>query len=406
MQHNDCDDEEEDGLPQLTMRTLRLDFFEFEDHGWISYFARKYPCLTTLDWQFRLANVITPSHLLERAEDTKNAFMSIPQHCRQLQSLTFKNLEEGFWPGKEFFEGMGGLHTIQLMFSTTIPDRRGMTKEVFDAMLQQNQAALSVLHIPVWLNARVADMLQSIGRCSHLVELELANDDYRSFFSREIDLDMLLGHCKRLKRLTLIRGAVVVGPGYSVQPYPSLTQLALILVRFSPDVFSYLSKRCPNLCDMRIRNCSWISPDPNLTINMPNHAFNTFKIEQVSRLQENGGFHIGYEATIVKLTLLDKIQNIRRRRKMAIEEASLARWYHLHIAENLSRIPLVLGRLQPRQIAELHMYRGMAMPTNLPQRSTPHARRKEWIYDIPYGYIAIRCKSINRFTMDIITLKY
>ncbi|KAF7723433.1 hypothetical protein EC973_002032 [Apophysomyces ossiformis] len=406
--------------PQWSMRTLKLESFQFQHPRWIKYLARKYPGLITIDWQLRTPTAIHPQPLLDRLQETKEALMYIPRYCQQLTSFRMRNIEEAFWPGHSFLDQVHPLETLHLMFLTMLPDRRGMTKEDFEAMVRQHATTLRVLHMPIWYDAPIPDLFASLGRCQHLVELELASDDYRSFFSLEMDLDLLFSHCQHLRILTLVRGAVILPPWedddddddndgglrHSHRPYPSLTQLSFTLMRLSPDIFSYLSSRCLHLRDLRLRNCSWVARGPYLSIDMPNHTFDTLKIEQVHRMRDNGMFHIGYEATIVKVTLLDKIRKTEERKGRFIGEEALSRWYHLHVVEQLSRTPLALGRLQPKELAELEIYRDMIIPATLPQRSTPHSRRKEWMYDVPYGYVFIRCKSIKQLTMDIVNIRY
>ena len=259
-----------------------------QDYEWLYYFAQKYKNLTELHlWNKYTTDAPETSPTTEELEERYKAMAAIGLSCTQLLSLKLFNISANHW----FFDAMDKAGTR--LNSIALGDMTENTLDLLHCLRTSNQQVTS-LTLYGWPSLCIEDVLKEvltvIGGCSNQLFSFALSMCFSGIRNSPVSVDLILKHCPSLISLDLDYVQAVMrqeeekmkNKGGGVKS--PLTRFGLINGSFRNDLFTQLSKRCPDLVTLKMESCSFIgnhSKETEVKIDMPYHVFESIHLNHI-----------------------------------------------------------------------------------------------------------------------------
>lgn len=391
-------------LAACNMKELSLNM-AIRDEKFLLYWASKYPNIEALNIDLKLRKTTEYYENGQQVNPRLNECFSImAASFPKLKKLNAR-FDEQVFPCDVFLTSLNGLEVplqledISIRIQNFAYRRRSAPN--FKFMIAHAASSLRCIELENWCRTwdYETDLLQPLSECINLEQLSLSPQPGTL---TEFEIDIILNTCPRLKQLHLINiYNLFVRDTSFAAPHP-LESLTLEYTMVNKRLFDYLALRCPKLHTLDISNVTkpYENNEIELTINMPEHTFRSIRIESFRlglRLQDSG-FQCGVSASIFSLeeTLKTKRAYQRRSTRRKFPE----RWYHLYGSEKRKQPWGLLQRLSDSSVQKIKSHQ---MSNNLWRQISSLGcrirleRKKDWYLDLPFGYLSVRCKSVDEF---------
>ncbi|KAI8078028.1 uncharacterized protein B0P05DRAFT_543850 [Gilbertella persicaria] len=402
------------------IKTLILSDLCLDHPVWLIYLAIKYPQLTTLELRFELTaftNYDESEEKLSRA-GCSAAFLGMANQLTQLKTLSLQGLKDSHFPGVLFFDTLAQkaiqLQDLIIRYNTDIFLQHGLNERVLSAIVAGQSHSIKSIHMDMWVKAHdhFFDFLRPLSLCSQLVDLSLASDEFGKFNFNPIPIDMILDMCVHLKKLELIRTALVIEDKHTVKRTHPLKSLRIAISRVSEALFCYLTRRCPSISHLEVVTSYWMPREIQMRIDMPNNQFDYVRISDLNKLNVpclEGNLSFGTSVNLFgvhQLDLIDK-QKARYEQKGKQVQQDLTSWYHLYEIEDQRRLrypPCFIRRLHPEEVKSFkylvkfyqeNYYREQPGTTGF--IVDRYVSKKDWRDDVRFGHVLLTCKSVKIF---------
>ncbi|KAI9366597.1 hypothetical protein BD770DRAFT_376569 [Pilaira anomala] len=354
---------------------------------WLLYMAHKYPRLKnlTLAIQEDPVNIsINPEH---------DCYRQLLHHCRHLETISLSSPVITDWLNPDFFHALPpSVRKIR-----PIPNRQNQIRFDSELFLAAGEASefISLIEIDQWrLNMTIDSTLHLVSHFSQLRYLQIKYDSYH----KEYNLNRILNTCPGLDHLILEWGALLIaddgggGVSWFKERKHMLKSFQLTFIAFDPNLFQYLSSRCPSLSTLILTKCKQRCQAENVVthtviqIEMPCHAFELILIDGVRLDYSFAGIYVHGLSSYIRLARIEK-----KKEKM--------NWIRHVGYEYQTRSPL-LQSLDAEQVESTESY-------FLQRQQSAYTQQQNELNDpglkqlnVEFGYIQVQCKSLNRFVLD------
>ncbi|KAI9483641.1 MAG: hypothetical protein EXX96DRAFT_616609 [Benjaminiella poitrasii] len=408
----------------------------------LQYWAHKYPHIESLDIQLRL---LEPEYYHEsvRPENSsmKEHFASMASSFAQLKKLKAR-FDEKYFPGDVFLRGINTvehpLEEVSLHFFNFDYHRRNAHQ--FKILMSNSACTLKNISISNWDRNwdYEEDILGPISQCYQLISLSLSPQPGTL---TEFDIDVFLDNFPCLKRLELANTYnlfIQDNDNSNIDRIHRLEELSLRHTMVNNQLFDYLSVRCPFLNTLHLSHFTKpYDNDIQVNVNMPHHDFKSIRIERLHlglRI-EDAGFQCNHYSTLCSLEetlktghklLKQSVHEIDSLMNHAISEKGKKehcvydllypeRWYHIYQPRYTSssrkcKYHNTAPRLQRLDAKDVSKIKHTNMTDQLWEQISfigsriKYEEKKRWYLDIPYGWFSVRCRSVNEFSFEGITL--
>ncbi|KAG0177803.1 hypothetical protein DFQ29_004314 [Apophysomyces sp. BC1021] len=389
------------------LHTLKL-MSHLSSWHWFHYLAYTYPNIKTMILNLRLKVLLQRSMSPKDFVEAQEAFLIMARSYTRLSTVVV-DISPKLWPGQRFLDTLERTGTCLKEYHCI---QKGWTPQMLKALTVCGATTLSKVHISLWKGTRdLLEIIQPLANCRQLEDLDLSCGEEDFVVHNSCTLNVFLNHLPNLKHLTLHTCTLYVSQEKDYTSEHGLRQLTLEDVCFSTAVMDYVSRRCRSLCDLRLDYCTKLRDHTHqeIRIDMPHHVFRSIRICHTFLSSEDRK-RCNVDSTLLSLAQLDK----QRRWRKNTDLDGLTRWYHMgdtngnkvHEEEEELTRGWCLQRLTHEEIRLVKSFRMEPQQwKNLENaiRNT-YKTKKRWETDLPYGYISIRCRSVDRLTFNHVEL--
>ncbi|CAO3653121.1 unnamed protein product [Mucor hiemalis] len=403
------------------LKTLKLDI-SINSEEFLHYWAHKYPNVEDIDFQLRL---LEPEYYRETAlldsSHMKESFALMATRFTEIKKVVAQ-FDEKYFPCDLFLYGIINNRSLQVKKLEKISiqfynfDYHRRSAHNFKTLLKNSVKTMKSVSICNWDRSwdYEEDILGPLSACLYLETLSLSP---QPGILTEFDIDIILDCCPNLKRLELSNTYnlfVRDEDNVSITRLHRLKEFSLKYTMVNNRLFEYLAVRCPYLNKLDILHMTKpYDNDIQVKINMPRHRFKSIRIAglRLGLRIEDAGFQCNSYSTICSLEETEKML----RKTVPTDE----KWYHLYQPVNsknqLGKIgqpdsKILKPRLQRlnndqvRKIKILQTTRQLWEQISFAGSRLKYEPKHKWELDIPYGFSSIRCRSVDEFQFEGVTL--
>lgn len=386
------------------LKQLRLDI-SINSEEFLDYWAYKYPNIESLDMQLRL---LEPEYYHEQVEPEnsrmKESFTVMASRFTGLQNLRAQ-FDEKYFPCDVFLRGMNSRQMQQISIHFFNFDYLRRTARNFKILMNRSMETLKHVEISNWDRSwdYEQDILIPMGKCTFLESLSLSPQPGTL---TEFDIDVILDYCTGLKSLELKNTYnLFVRDDVNKTRIHDLQEFSLKHTMVNNQLFDYLAIRCPYLNKLDILHMTKpYDNDIQVKINMPYHAFKYIRIMglQLGLRIEDSGFQCNCSSAICSL---EETQKVESKKPAKYPE----RWYHLYQPKqnHSCNPPPRLQRLnhdQVKKLEEMKITKHLWEQISFAGVRLKYETKKNWEFDIPFGFTSVRCRSIDEFKFEGVLL--
>ncbi|KAG0165518.1 hypothetical protein DFQ28_008623 [Apophysomyces sp. BC1034] len=402
------------------LRSLKFESCKMEHYKWIRYFGFNYDKLESLDWSFDFDD---PA-FTQDPDAAGDALLYLAQNATKLKKLKLCHMPARSWPGPEFFEKLEEnqiqLEEVSITF-WTYPRPTEMDLPTFITMLDACSKNLRSLTMQMWLDLEMQiEMITQPLNAYAIQKLSLVGGNTECYLYTDLEVDIILDYLPHLKDLSIASNAFAIRDP-SIDQEHGLESLSMNLITIKQGSMDYLALRCPHLKRLSMHNSVWEQPYDSLStemmIDMPFHEFEEIDVARMSLgfLMDDGQYQRLTASAIIALTPLGKVERtIERRMKRTkdrakdgldidMDEFASTRWYHLHSKNDMNPVSKTIRRLsidESKKILRYHLLPDELQVLDDDSFRLTYKKWDQWWMDIPFGYINIRCRSIEELCFD------
>ncbi|KAI8639154.1 hypothetical protein BD408DRAFT_421915 [Parasitella parasitica] len=361
---------------------------------WLSYVSHKYPRLKYLSMDVHYDT----SNPMENFQTEKDLFLDLVRKCRHIEVLELSCPVLTHWLNSPLFELLNTHQSIKEI--RPIPQRRNQINCDAEFSLAANlgKHLLTALEIEQWrMDTKLPFTLQKLSDFTKLRYLELKCDSYHE----EYQLDLLLDSCPVLEALSVEWGSLIApdkNPANNRRRHP-LKSLRMTLASFLTNVFDYLSTCCPYISTISMTKCKQLCIMNNLAsqtvvnLNLPNHHLDCLVLDGVRLDYSNASvFYHGLSSYI---------------RIASLQTSQRSVWqHHIGYKANDRKFPIIApldhndslntqSYFDKRESSQV-VHSSQQFLENISAQKVNNKLKA----NLMFGYIRIRCKSINEFYLD------
>ncbi|KAF7727003.1 hypothetical protein EC973_008116 [Apophysomyces ossiformis] len=377
------------------------------DWHWLSYFAHTYPNIRTMVLNLRLKVLLERTMTRAEIVQAQESFLVMAGSYHRLERLSI-DIPPKLWPGRQFMNTLNRKGRLLKEYHCLHED---WTPQMLHSISECGASTLSKIHVSLWKGTH--DLLQAVqplANCRSLESLDLSCGREDFMIHNSCAFDAILNHLPSVKHLTLHMCTLYISQ--DMGNAHGLRRLVLEDVRFTTAVLDYVSQWCQEIADLQLDYCMKLRDhlQQEIRIDMPACRFRSIRISYMC-LSPEAKKRCDVDSTIFSLSQLDRSQ---RQRKNTDPDGQ-TRWYHM--AEKHGNgwpddddEEMIRGRylrgLNSQEIMRVKSFQmELSHWKNLESITRETYRTKSnWEMDLPYGYITIRCRSVDTLIFNYVEL--